>query len=512
MEPFDFEVKRRQLLMSGLAAGLGAPWLSALAQGSDSLNISYNADVPTWDPTAVTVPQAQSIFQTVFDSPLRYSPQLRLEGRQISQWKWLDKEARRLEVTLRDDILFHDGSKLTTADLRYSLLERPSADKKLAVGGMFPTLTAVEIVSSTRAVMVFSKPTPAAPTSLAFLAGYIIPRNYFEKVGNAGFQDKPVGAGPYKVVDYQRGSRIVLEAFDRYWGTKAAVRQVTFEIATEPSARVAAVESGRSAIAVQIPLREAQRLSKVPGIATKAYPYSEIYLLRLPSYVKPFDDDNVRAAMHYAIDKAALSKAFYGGLARPLSLTAVPGSPADVPGFKVPFDVNLAIAALAKSGYGPNKPVKLPFLTTNGTFPGDYDMARAIVGMWQRVGIQADLQQTTPAKVTSEIQAGKMPGALLFSWANSTGDPENYTGRLLDPRLRFSAWKDDALAPRVEALMTEVDEAKRMEGYQSLAKESSEKSWAIPLLQAVATIAYRSDVKLTTFDNGYIVPVEYKRG
>jgi len=189
---------------------------------------------------------------------------------------------------------------------------------------------------------------------------------------------------------------------------------------------------------------------------------------------------------------------------------ATPGSPADVPGFKVPFDRKLAIAALARSGYGPNKPVKVPFLTTNGTFPSDYDMARAIAGMWQQVGIEADMQETTMAKVISEIQATKMSGVLLYSWANSTGDPENYTGRILDPRLRFSAWKDPALGPRIEALMTEVDEQKRIEGYRALNRESSEKSWGIPLLQAVTTIAYRSNVEVQTFDSGYILPAEYR--
>jgi peptide/nickel transport system substrate-binding protein len=515
MDSYEIDMKRRQLLLGSLAAGAGAllPWERAFAQGHPAdqvLNIAYISDVPTWDPTAITVPQAQSIYTTVFDSPLRYSPKLVLEGRQISAWKWQDKTAQRLEVTLRDDIFFHDGSKLTTADLKYSLHDRPSADHKLAVGGMFQTLQDIEIVSPTRAVLIYSKPTPAAPIYLAFLAGYIVPKTYMEKVGIDGFLAKPVGAGPYRLVDYQRGSRIVLEAFDKYWGGAPPIRHVTFEVATEPSARVAAVESGRAGVAVQIPLREAQRLATVPGITTKIYPYSEIYMLRMPNYVKPFDDENVRAAMHYAIDTEALSKAFYGGIARPLSLTATPGSAADVPGFKVPYDPQRAIAALAKSGYGPNKPVRVPFLTTNGTFPSDYDMARAIAGMWQRVGIQADLTQTTMAKVISEIQATKMSGALLYSWANSTGDPENYTGRILDPRLRFSAWKDQALAPRVDALMTEVDEQKRMAGYRALGEEASEKSWVVPLLQAVTTIAYRSDVEVKTFDGGYILPAEYR--
>jgi peptide/nickel transport system substrate-binding protein len=514
MNSFEFDVKRRQMMFGALAAAGGAmlPWELAAAQGApatDSLNIAYISDVPTWDPIAITVPQAQSIYETVFDSPLRYSPDLVLQPRQVTAWEWQDKAKTRLAVTLRDDILFHDGSKLTTEDLKWSLFDRPQGDKKLAVGGMFNTLANVEIISPTKAVMVYNKPTPAAPIYLGFLAGYILPKAYQQKVGD-GFLTKPIGAGPYKLVDYQRGSRIVLEAFDKYWGGKPSIKTVTFEVTLEPSARVAAVESGRSGVAVQIPLREAQRLGKVPGITTKIYPYSEIYMLRMPNYVKPFDDPNVRAAMHYAINTEALSKAFYGGIARPISVFTTPGSPADVPGFKVPYDPKLAIAALAKSGYGPDKPVKVPFLTTNGTFPSDYDMARAIAAMWQSVGIQAEMTETTMAKVISEIQATKMSGVLLYSWANSTGDPENYTGRILDPRLRFSSWKDPALAPRIEALMTEVDEQKRMEGYRNINRESSEGSWGIPLLQAVTTIAYRNNVEVKTFQSGYVLPVEYK--
>src|ERR1700722_769600 len=167
MNSFEFDPKRRHLLLGALATAGGTilPWEFASAQaaaGTSALNIAYIADVPTWDPGAITVPQAQSIYETVFDSPLRYSPTLQLQARQITAWEWQDKNAQRLAVTLRDDIFFHDGSKLTTADLKWSLLERPAADKKLAVGGMFNTLKDIEIVSPTKAVLVYTKPTPAA--------------------------------------------------------------------------------------------------------------------------------------------------------------------------------------------------------------------------------------------------------------------------------------------------------------------------------------------------------------
>ena len=508
------DARRRQLLLGAMGAGAGSllPWEMAQAQitDKDSLSIAYPVDIPTWDPCAVSIPTIQGVYQTVFDSPLRYSANLKLQPRQIKEWKWVDNKATRLEITLRDDILFHDGSKLTMEDVKYSLSDRPKADKKLLVGGMLNTLAEVEVQSPTKGVIVFGRPTPAAPIYLAFLAVYIVPKAYMTQVGPDGFNAKPIGAGPYRMVEHQRGSRIVMEAFDKYWGGKPSIKQVIFQIVPEPSARVALVESGRAALATQLPLREVQRLALKTGIVTKIYPFSEVYMLRIPSYVKPLEDDHVRAAMHLSIDKAALSKAFYGGVAKPLSVMTPEGTPSYVADFKYPFDKSKAIAELKAAGYSTAKPVALTLLSTNGVFPNDYDMARAIAQMWKAVGISATIEETTPAKLIEAAQNGKLAGPLLYSWANSTADPENYAGRIFDPRLRFSTWKDMSLSPRIDALMTETDESKRMAGYKALNVESSEKSWAIPLLQAVTTVAYASTLQPTLFDNGYILPIEYK--
>ena len=508
------DVLRRRLMQGAMGAGIGAllPWEMAQAQITDkaTLSIAYPVDVPTWDPGAVSIPTIQCIYETVFDSPLRYSSDLKLQARQIKEWKWVDTKATRLEITLRDDILFHDGSRLTMEDVKYSLSDRPKADKKLLVGGMLNTLAEVEIQSPTKGVIVFGRSTPAAPIYLAFLSAYIVPKAYMTQVGADGFNTRPIGAGPYRMVEHQRGSRIVLEAFDKYWGGTPAIRQVIFQIVPEPSARVALVESGRAGMATQLPLREVQRLASKTGIVTKIYPFSEVYMLRIPNYVKPFENDHVRAAMHLAIDKAALSKAFYGGVAKPLSVMTPEGTPSYVADFKYPFDKSKAIAELKAAGYSPANPVPLTFLSTNGTFPNDYDMARAIAQMWKAVGIDATIEETTPAKLVEAAQNGKLTGVLLYSWANSTGDPENYAGRIFDPRLRFATWKDMSLGPRIDGLMTEVDEAKRMAGYKALNVESSEKSWAIPLMQGVTTVAYTSTLRPVLFDNGYVLPAEYQ--
>jgi peptide/nickel transport system substrate-binding protein len=500
-------LRRLTALALVAAAAVAAP---AHAQ-RDQLTIAYPVDVQSWDPTSVTFPAGQSIYKSVFDSPLHYSPDLKLQPRIVREWKFQDKEAKRLEVTLRDDVFFHDGSKLTTEDLKFSFAERPAQDKKLAIGGMMSGLTNVEIISPTRAVIVYSKPTPAAPIYLAFLSGYILPKAYFTKVGPEGFAAKPIGAGPYRVVDYQRGSRIVLEAFDKYWGGAPAIKKVTFEIVPEAAARVAAIESGRADVATQLPLREVTRLNTKGTLIGKAYPYAEVYMMQIPSYVEAFKDDNLRRAMHLAIDKAALSKAFYGSVANPLHVIAPANTPGYVPDFTMPFDRKAAQAALAKSGFSPAKPAKIKLLTTNGTFPNDYELARAIAGMWKQVGIEAEIEELTVAKYLELNHSAKLPGVMLYSWANATGDPENYTGRILDPNLRFSAWKSEEAGKQVHALLVETDPEKRMAGYRKLNREASEKTWTLPLLQGVASIVYKADVEVKLYEPGYVLPAEYKR-
>ena len=498
---------RRSLVALAGAAALVLPRSARAAR--DSLTIAYPVDVPSWDPTSNTVTGGQSIYKTVFDQPLHFSPNLTLVPGLVKEWRFDGTDATRFEVTLRDGLLFQDGSPLTTEDLKFSFLDRPAKDPTILIRRMLPPIKAIETPSATKAVIVFSKPSPAAPIYLGFLAAYILPKAYIERVGEDGFKQKPIGAGPYRIVSYERGSRIVLEAFDKYWAGEPKIKRVTFQIVTDPSARVAAVEAGRADVASQIPLREVSRLAALPNVAAKAYPYSEVYMIQMPNYVPALMDENVRLAMALSIDKAAISKAFYGGVAVPISVLAAPGSVADVPGFKMEFDRARAIELMTKAGFGPNKPLSIPMISTNGAFPNDFEVARAIAAMWKQIGIQADIQEVPLTKYVDMNHSSTLPGPAVYSWSNPTGDPENTTGRILDGALPFSAWKGDEATDRVHALLSEVDDAKRMQGYRDLNRDAAQHAWSIALLQSVFSMAYAKDLDVVSYEGGYILPADY---
>ena len=498
------KLKRRTFLQMATAASVAAPFVRTAAAADDTATIGWPNDVPSWDPNQRFTPDAQPIFKAVYDQPLDQDAQLKLIPHLIKKWE-LAPDATSMAVELRDDVTFHNGDKMTAEDFRYTFLERIKSGVKLDTANSWKKVEDIVIESPTKATMKFNAPNPTAPQWMAFLGSYIVPKKYIETGGLENFQKKPVGTGPYKLAEYELNSRIVLERNDQYWGPKARVARVTIQIIKDPSARVAAIQSGQADFTLNVPVREVQRFQSQSGFAAELNPITRVILLQVRADLN-FADENVRLAAHHAIDKAALSKAFYGGAAVPLSVVATPGSPGYLPDFTFKYDAELAKEFLKKSGHGPDNPVKIGLAATNGQFPSDYDIARAIVQMWKKVGIDADLQVIEYAKYFELNRASELPEATLYSWDNATGDPEIFSGYLLNPKLPFSAWKDEAVGGRILKLFNVADYNARVAGYREVERFAVEQGATIPLLQSVLTVVRKRNLQYTKYGNGWVLP------
>ena len=494
---------RRCFLGLAAAGALGIPRLAAAAE-KDAVTVGWPNDVPSWDPNQRFVPDAQSLFKAVFDQPLDQDPQLKLIPHLITKWE-LSADGLSMPVELRDGVEFHDGSKMTTEDFKFTFLDRIKSTPGLDIANSWRKVQDIEIQSPTRAVMRFSSPAPTAPAWMAFLGSFMVPKKYVESVGAPAFAQKPVGSGPYRLAEYEQNSRIVLERNDRYWGQKPTIRRVTIQIIKDASARVAAAQSGQVDLTINLPVRETVRLQANQNLTAELDPITRIILLQVRNDLG-FADVNVRLAAHHAIDKQALSRAFYNNAAVPVSQLATPGTPGYMPDFTFAYDPEMARALLAKSGFSSAKPAKIGFATTNGQFPGDYDIARAIVQMWSRVGIEADLQVIEYAKYFELNRGHKLPEAMLYSFDNATGDPEIFVGYMLNPKLPFSPWQDMTLGQKVIDAFNIADNAKRIATWEALDKEGIEIGAKIPLLQSVQTEVRQKALNVTRYANGWVLP------
>ena len=172
------KLSRRVFAQGASLASLLAS-LPAVAAGKDSVTIGWPSDVTGWDPNQRFTPDAQALYKMVFDQPLDQSPSLKLIPNLIKAWT-LAPDGMSLALEFRDDVRFHDGSKMTSADFRWTFFERVKSGQKLDIANSFRKLKDIEIISPTKAVMRFDSPAPTVPVWLAFLGSFVVPKAYME--------------------------------------------------------------------------------------------------------------------------------------------------------------------------------------------------------------------------------------------------------------------------------------------------------------------------------------------
>ncbi|MBR0858090.1 ABC transporter substrate-binding protein [Bradyrhizobium liaoningense] len=505
-------LSRRSLLQ--LAGGaVAAPLASALldcgaahAAAPGTLTIAYNVNLPSFDPTigvSAVNPTIQSIYQSVFDPYIGQAPDLSFKPGLLTAWGW-SEDRRKVTLELRKGATWHDGSPVTPEDVVWSLTRAADPKSGNPIQFVWSKVGNYKIDRNTITgdVLEFE---PTLFKWMAFLTGYILPKAYYEKVGMEGFEKAPIGSGPYKVDAFERNAFLRLKAHAGYWGGKPAFDTVVFKFITDPTSRVAEMESGGSDLTFEIPYEEFDRLKAKPGLVGQTKPVSDIAMIFITD-IDPMLDRNVRLAAHHAIDKKTIVDRLLRGYGVPISTLEAPGYAAFDSSIKVAYDPELAKSLLAKSGYSPQKPVKFTIQTTRGFKPKDYEMVQAIVGMWRKVGIDATIEIYEIAKHFELRARHALAPAAFYNWGNAIGDPSTSTGHAMFGPSPHSAWKGEDLVKRIGPLWNEPDEEKRIAGYKAVDKYIAEEGEVIPLLQYVQPIIHKKGLKVVPQSNGMVLP------
>ena len=204
-----------------------------------------------------------------------------------------------------------------------------------------------------------------------------------------------------------------------------------------------------------------------------------------------------RRAAAISIDKKAIVDKLLRGYATPISTLEAPEYVAFDPSIVVPYDPEKAKELLKASGFGPENPVKFTIQTTRGLKPKDYEMVQAIVGMWRKVGIEAEIEVYEIAKHYELRAADKLAPAAFYNWGNAIGDPTTSTGFAMFGPSPHSVWNTDDLDAMIGPLWGEPDEQKRIDGWKAVDKYIAENAYVIPLIQYQQPILFKKSVKVT---------------
>jgi peptide/nickel transport system substrate-binding protein len=314
-----------------------------------------------------------------------------------------------------------------------------------------------EVVDSHTVAIATDGPYPILHKKLVFQE--ICPKRYFERVGPDEFAKKPVGAGPFRLVDWRPGERIVLERFDGYYGgspeippvAPAPLPGVIFRPLEEAATRLASLAADEVGIAANIPPDQASAVEDLPQARLSVAQGTRTHFVGMNCTRKPFSSPPLREAMRYAVDPKPIVDNFLLGRAKALPGMLVPiafGWDSSLPAPKQ--DIGRARALLRKAGYGNRLQVTLDCESS------DKRMAEAIAGSMRIAGVEAEVRVWKKDNLLNQLRR-KERDLFLTSWGNSSLDPSGILPVLFrsDGYSNFFGYQN----PQVDRLLQEADRA-----------------------------------------------------
>lgn len=501
-------ISRRTILKlagaTAAMAGISMPRV-ALAQANE-LVIAYNVNLPSWDPTtgpSAVNPTIQGIYQSVFDQFILQKPDLEQAPGLLTEWGFSD-DLKTVHMTVREGVTWHDGSPFTAEDVAWSLQRAGDEKTGNPIQFVWKNVNNFKIDGNkiTADVVGFD---PTYFKWMSFLTGYVLPKAYYEKVGAEGFEKAPIGTGPYMVDKFEQNAFVRLKANPNYWGGKPAFENVTIKFVTDAASRVAEIESGSSQVTLEIPYEEYDRLIAKDGLAGSADTVSDIGMIFFNDK-EAMLDKNVRQAAVMSVDKKLLVDRLLRGYGLPIDTLETPEYDAYDPSIKVEYNPEKAVELLKASGYSVDNPVKFTIQTTKGFKPKDYEMVQAIVGMWRKVGIEANIEVYEIAKHYELRAADQLTPAAFYNWGNSIGDPTTSTGFAIYGPSPHSVWDSQDVIDAINPLWGEPDQAKRIAGWKAVDKLIAEQAYVLPLLQYAQPIVHAKGVNVVPHKSGALLP------
>src|SRR3989441_1427147 len=232
----EMRMKHRMFLLLGMLMCMVGLLQNAQAQFTPSGELVYAMHVtlsPSWFDPAETPAQITpfGILYALHDAVVRPLPGERMGPALAESWSE-SPDGKTYAFTLRPGLKFHNGDPCTAEDVVFSFTRY----KGVGAGEFKAKVKNVEAVDARTVRFHLHEPWPDFMTfygTTATAAGIVMPKKYFEQVGDDGFKKHPIGLGPYKFVSHTPGIELVLDAYVGYWRKVPNIQRIVMKCIPE---------------------------------------------------------------------------------------------------------------------------------------------------------------------------------------------------------------------------------------------------------------------------------------
>lgn len=456
-----------------------------------SLNYGLMGDPANLDPCKTTDQMSRAVWTQIYDTCARkmddgtYKPML------AESWDVSD-DGLVVTLKIRDDVYFHDGTKLTAEDVAFSLNRLATSP---ATSGMMVSMSGESAVAldDTTCQVTISAPYGAI-LDVIFVEGRIVSKKAIETMGEEGFALNPIGTGPYKFVERKTGEHIVLTVNENYFKGAPPIKDITFKIITDTATAVASLEKGELDFLSHAPLTAREGLISNPNIEWYETPIAgSIYcVFNVESGL--FSDKTLRKAMQYGIDKEAMVIGGVEGNGKPIA-TMIPevcfGYQEDFN--DIPYDLGKAKDYLAKAGY--QNGFKMVLKTQEN--PTYAKPTQVLQGQLQQMGIEAEIQMMERGAFFSEY-TNSAYDMMIMHWTTPIADGD-FLWQLCHSSQLGAGNKNRINNPELDAALDlgrkSSDPKDRNEAYRKVCEIIQEEVYFLPIYTFMAPCAANKDLK-----------------
>lgn len=367
--------------------------------------------------------------------------------------KWEQPDATTWRFTLRDDVKFHDGTKLTSADVVASVKRIQAVTS--AQSSLWAPVTGVSADGDSTVVITTDGPLGTLLVNLTLL--FIIPAASVDK---PGFMQKPIGSGPYTVDSFVPSSDLKLSRAKGYWGDKGKPDTIQMPYIAETSSAITSLSTGEVDLFWPIP----------PDLVGDLKGNDKVKIEQIPSYVYffnwfncgrgPFTDARVRQAMWHAIDVESVVKNLYGDGA--VVMTAP--IPSTVFGYakQTPYDFDVSKAKDLLKQAGLADGFKSSLMWFDQTGPLATELAQSMISAWSKIGVTVEAQSVEKAVWLQRLNSLDWDMDMQTNTV-TTGDADFTLGRLYTTaanRMAYSNTKLDGVLKKAHEVSDAGDREK----------------------------------------------------
>lgn len=312
----------------------------------DLIKIGIDVDPGIMDPRIIPNTSTERVTEFIFDGLIELNPSYEAVPCLAESWEQVDDTT--WVFNLRKNVKFHDGNDFTAKDVKHTYETELDPNFNAKYKSLYTPIREIEIIDDYTVKFVLSQ--PYSPF-LYYLDLAIVPSNSEE---NESFSTNPVGTGPYIFKEWDKNSKVVLEANPDYWAGEPLTKTLEIYIIPDNTTRVAALESGDVDL-VHSPLspQDVERIKNDDRFNVFESSGLSATFLTFNHYSGITQDRAVRIGVSYMIDKETISRDIYLGMDKAATSTLFPALEwvysDDVKGYE--FDPEKGKQVLAEAGW-----------------------------------------------------------------------------------------------------------------------------------------------------------------